>query len=197
MLIELVAPPDLEPVSLAEARAHLRVTSRDEDRYVELLVSAARHQVEVVTGYALAEQTRRLVVAGFPTGGLPLPRPPLVSVEAVEYVDADGAVQTLDPAEYVVADGGTPGTVLPKTTWPLTAASRPDAVRVTYVCGYDADGKPACPDQLRLAVLALVSHWYDHRTPVEVGTIAAEVPKTFDFLTGAVRFRYHLPEGCS
>lgn len=194
MRIELVDAPVLEPVSVAEAKAYLRVTSADEDALVGALVAAARHQVEEVTGYALAEQTRRLVVGCFPRGGgLPLPRPPLLAVSAVEYVDPAGDVQTMAPADYVAADGGTPGMVIPRTCWPATASGRPDAVRVTYTCGYGADGGEPLPEQLALAVKELVSHWFDNRTPVEVGTIASDAPKTFDFLTAAVRFRYSLP----
>ena len=195
MRIEVLDEPVAEPVSLQEAKVFLRVVSADEDALVGALVAAARRQIELATGYALVEQTRRLVLDGFPPGGspIPLPMPPLVSVTEIEYVDANGAPQVVSVDDYRVIPDGTPGLIVPTVAWP-EAASHDASVRVTFTCGFGAQNAEALPEQLAVAVRQLVSHWYDNRTPVEVGTVATPVPMTVEFLTAAYRFRYHAPD---
>jgi len=196
MRIELVTPPATEPVTVAQAKAFLRVVSADEDALLGVLVAAARRHVEEVTGYALGVQTRRLVLDAFPASyTLPLPAPPLATVTSVTYLDSDGEEQTMPSEDYEVHIAGTPGAIYAPDGWPLDAASvghastvRPGGVRVTYTCGYSA-----VPEPLAVAIRQLVSHWYDNRTPVEIGASATEVPRTFQFLTAAYRFRYLNP----
>lgn len=191
MRVELVTPPEREPVSVDEAREFLRLTSREEDGLLLTLVTAARDQVERVTGRALAPQTRRLVLDRFPLArALPLPRAPLVAVERVEYVDAQNELRTLGPEAYDVVAATTPGAVCARSSWPSTA-DRPGVVAVTYRCGYgatEADGgvTEPLPEPLAVAVRQLVGLWYDDPT--------AALPPTFDFLTAGHRVRYRLPD---
>ena len=81
------------------------------------------------------------VLSGFPWGGIELPRPPLLEVLSVAYVDDDDAEATLSgsPAPYFVVPSGRYAravlTPLSGAIWPTTA-SRPDAVTITYQAGY-------------------------------------------------------------
>lgn len=45
-----------------------------------------------------------------------------------------------------------------------------------------AESKQPLTDDLRLAVLFLIGHWYANRESVVIGTITSEVPLTFDAL---------------
>ena len=193
MRIEVVTPPVSEPVSVDEARAWLRVASEAEDDLIGQLVTAARAQLEEMTGYALAPQTRRLVLDDFPAGRtLRLPRPPLRAVSGVTYLDEAGVEHTVDDADYEVRADGTPGAIYAPLGWPDGVSLGPNSVAVTFTCGF-GDGGEALPAQLRVALQQLVTHWYDNRTPIVIGTTASQVPRTLDYLTAAYRFRYLSP----
>ena len=188
MRIELVEAPEVEPVSLDEARAYFRVTSASEDELITQLVTAARLRVEQTTGYALAPQTRRLTTESWPCDGAPLalPAPPLIEVEEVEHVDPSGVVVGLaEGFDYDVAGG----TLAPRVHWPRLAR-REDAVRVTFRCGFGEPDGEALPDNLALAIKAIALHWFDHRGTTIAGTIATPLPQTYDFMTASHRFRY-------
>ena len=55
-----------EPVTLEEARVHLRVESGAEDLLIVGLIGAAREWAEVVTRRALIDTTYRLDLSGWP-----------------------------------------------------------------------------------------------------------------------------------
>jgi uncharacterized phiE125 gp8 family phage protein len=62
-----MVPPSLEPVTLAEAKAFLRIEDSTEDQVVTDLITAARQYVENRTGRALITQTWQLTDDGFPS----------------------------------------------------------------------------------------------------------------------------------
>lgn len=194
MRIEVVTPPRHEPLRLEDAKDFLAVDYSEEDGLIRALVTAAREHVEELSGRALAEQTLRLVLDRFPARGvLPLPRPPLVEVEEIEYLDPEGVWRTSPPELYDVDTGSSPGSVYAPHGWPATA-ERPGAVRITYRAGYDAEGGEQAPERLVVAMRQLVRHWYDQRVPVAVGTTAMEIPHMLGNLIAPIRFRYSLPD---
>ena len=65
MAIRLVTPPTLEPVSLAEAKAHLRLEETRDDVYVQALITAARQHIEKVCWRGLLTQTIELELPSF------------------------------------------------------------------------------------------------------------------------------------
>ena len=54
--------PALEPVTLAEAKAHMRLGHDSEDALIAGLIRAARDEVERTTGTALIDQDWRLAL---------------------------------------------------------------------------------------------------------------------------------------
>ncbi|GGA54196.1 head-tail connector protein [Pelagibacterium lentulum] len=62
----LVAGPVDEPISLAQAKAHLRIEDDAEDGLIESLIAAARTHLEAITGSALLRQTWRVVLDAWP-----------------------------------------------------------------------------------------------------------------------------------
>ena len=56
MSLLLTTPPVVEPLSLAEAKAHLRVPHADDDAYISTLIVSARLRVERQTGLRLITQ---------------------------------------------------------------------------------------------------------------------------------------------
>lgn len=172
----LITAPASEPVTVAELKAHLRVTSSADDAYLGAIISAAREYVEQQTGRALGAQTRETSADYFPCRGvLPLGYSPAVSITSVKYLDVAGAEQTLASTEYTIDTRREPGAMLLAVgkSWPATA-ELPSAVRVQYVCGV------AAPAILKHAVLFIAAWWYEQRLPVNVGNIVNEIPHTLN-----------------
>jgi uncharacterized phiE125 gp8 family phage protein len=69
----LVTPPVAAPVSLAEAKAHLRVDFDDEDALISGLIDAATQHLDGwsgVLGRALMPQTWEMSLDRFPAGAI-------------------------------------------------------------------------------------------------------------------------------
>ena len=163
-------PPASEPVSLAEAKLHLKIEATDtgEDSLIKRLIVVARRRAEVSTGRALVTQTWTLALDSFPGGVIEVPRPPLSSVASITYVDPEGATQTLAADRYRVDAQREPGRLTPAwdESWPPT---RPvsNAVEVQFVAGYGDPGK--VPEDIRQALLLIVGRYYAHREDVQAG----------------------------
>ena len=178
------------PVSVEEFKQHARIDYSTDDALVEHYVKAAAEHLRNLTGRAFLTETRKAVFPGW-DAVLFLPTPLVRSVVAVTYVDEDFAEQTVDASLYHAAQLLAPWDqcqISPLTSWPGTPALVPNAVRVTYTCGYGAAAEDV-PAGLRQAVLLLAAHWYEHREDVIVGTTASTVPNGVRALTEPHRFR--------
>jgi uncharacterized phiE125 gp8 family phage protein len=89
------------PISLDEAKDHLRVVTTDEDQYISSLCLAATDFAEKFQNRTFVKRTRTMVLDAFPTVIRP-PWPPLISVTTLKYIDSDGAEQTLSNTLYRV-----------------------------------------------------------------------------------------------
>lgn len=162
-LVRVTAPAAL-PISVAEAKAQMRVEGNDDDTIIERLVNAAVSFVDVqgVLGRAMITQTWGEWLAPNPSTVL-LSLGPVQSVSAIKYYDIDGVLQTATLADFNVF--GTPNriTITPKTgkAWPVTQ-TRDDAIKIEYVIGYGASST-SVPQTVRHALLMLVAHWYENR----------------------------------
>jgi len=188
MTIITLTEPSVEPVTLAEAKALLRVETSDEDALLSTLIAAARMTVEVNTGRALITRTLQLTRDRWPCAPhLVLPHPPVQAVQAVELVDADDGVTEWPLDNYLVETSGpAPRLVLrPGVSWP--AVVRPaGGIRITFTAGY-GDTAAAVPPPLGHAVLLLVAHWYENRVPVVVNATTTQVPSTVNALIANYR----------
>lgn len=81
MSLTILTAPSVEPISLAEAKAHLRVTTDAEDSAIQRLVVAAREQVEAECGLALIATAFRQSFDCKPRAPIPYARGPLISVD--------------------------------------------------------------------------------------------------------------------
>jgi uncharacterized phiE125 gp8 family phage protein len=185
-----VTPPSGDVVSLAEAKTHLRVDGSDDDDYIGNLVAAATAYVDAESGWlgrALRPQTWNYMLDSFSPDHrrrwhcafarhdrhdeVELPYPPLISVDAITYVDANNVQQTLLPATYDVLGAGDRGALRPALnhTWP-TVANRADCVTIRFTCGYadtsDTPPKMTVPKPIWQAILLIVGQWYRTREAV-------------------------------
>lgn len=171
MSLKVITPPASEPVTLAEAKLHLRVDGTTEDALISSLIVAARQGAEHLTDRALMTQTLELSLDGFPSV-IKLPRPPLVSVTSVKYVDQAGAEQTLVSTDYQLDAASEPARLMPAygETWPTTR-NQVNAVTIRYQAGYTT-----VPDQIKSWMLLRIGMLYANRESVATGISVAQVP---------------------
>jgi len=183
MPLQLVTPPAAEPVSLAEAKLHLRVDFPDEDALIASLIAAARQAAETITGRQLVTARWKLVLDSFPGPslmGVPaglsfslpghailLPKCPVQSVAAIEYLDMASVVQIMPPAEYTVDAACEPARVTPVfgRIWPI-ALPQIGAVTVTFDAGYGTAA--SVPEGIKSWIKLRVGSLYAHREEVAV-----------------------------
>lgn len=175
--------PAVEPVTLAEAKAHLRVDTSDDDTYIGTLITAAREWCEQYLDRTLVHTQWVMRFDKFPDSGIEpveLPRPPMVTsgtatAVTVTFTTEPGATSTYSTAEYRVDRFATPGTVLPiyGSTW--TPHRQDDnAISVTWWAGFGPTGS-SVPAAIKHAMLMLVGFWYENRSAVLVGSISKQL----------------------
>lgn len=199
----LATPPAVEPISTAEAKAHLRVDTSDDDSLIDGLVIAARETAENILNRALITQTWQLVLDAFPSGsrvlsrfppttvvqpytamspwylsgGFKVPFPPLQSVSSITYIDQEGSPGTVTSSDYIVDTAHEPGRVFLKygASWPSVTLQPAAGVTIEYVAGY-GDAAADVPQAIKQAMFLIMGHLYENRESVVVGTIAKEIP---------------------
>lgn len=181
--VRTVAPAST-PVSLAEAKAHLRVDHSDDDTLITGLIAAATDHLDGYTGIlgrAIITQTWRQDFDCFPAK-LCLPLHPVASISSVTYYDGDNAQQTLSTDVYELLKDGAGAYVARKAdqTWPGTR-NRAAAVSVTFVAG-----EAAAPAAIKAAILLTVGHLYENREAAAEGSFAA-LPLAVDALIAPYR----------
>lgn len=146
MTLQLVTPPAVEPVALADAKAFARVATDHEDALIAQLVAAARQRVEAETGRALIARTYRETLDRWDlpgrraAGGMQfrLVMPPLVAVSSVTLFDAEDT-GTLWPAEeYFVDTAADPGRIAVRSGAFPIPGRRMAGIEIVFDAGYGA-----------------------------------------------------------
>jgi hypothetical protein len=182
----LIIPPSVLPVTLAEAKAQVRVDHSDEDSKIDALIAAAVSYLDGrsgVLGRCLVTQTWELTLDSFPDEEIELPIGPVQSVTSITYVDTFGAEQTISASDYYVDTTSLSAWVVPEVAWPDTMPAA-NAVTVRFVAGTSSAEVPAA---IKHAVLLLVAHWYENRQPIAVGLSVAAMPMAVDALIAPFR----------
>ena len=169
-----IAPPAIEPVSLAEAKDFLRLLASDEDELLGTLITAARLMIEAASGRMLIDQGWRLVLDRWPAGGeLRLPLSPVGSITAARVYDAAGSAQIVAASSLALIEGTDPPLVAVSAALPVPGRDRA-AIEIDVVAGFGAT-RDLVPAPLRQAVLRLACRWFEHRGDV-VGRDATHLP---------------------
>ena len=196
----LITPPALEPLTLAEAKAHLRLDASDEDALVNSLITVARQMVEAHTGRALIAQGWRIVLDAWPndnTLALPpgpfisfgagpnpntfvLPLGPFISLDAIRVYDAFNVATPLAAGTWYV--DAQPGRArLQFTTAPPQPGRAIAGIEIDVTVGYG----PAAgnvPEALRLVMRMLVARWFETRGDAPADTGQAQIPTHIEAL---------------
>jgi uncharacterized phiE125 gp8 family phage protein len=163
MSLVLTVPPLVEPVSLAEAKAHLRVTHLDDDALISTLIVSARRRIEALTRLRLITQGWSHFLDFWPPGGLvELRLSPVSAVsDVIIYSDLDVPF-TVDPAHYFLdATSNPPRVVFRQGRTPSPPGRRGKGIEVRLTAGFGLAA--AVPADVKQAILLLVADAYAHR----------------------------------
>lgn len=181
-----IAEPAVEPVTLAEAKLHLRVDDDmlDDDPLITMLIGAARRYAEMYCARSFITQQWRLVLDAFPGGnlmgvpagipyGLPgnailLERGPVASVDSIAYTAMDGSTATMPATDWVADLSGSLARITPRfgKIWPIPLPQI-GSVRVQFTAGY-GDTAAKVPAGIRHWILLRTATLYENREEVAI-----------------------------
>lgn len=208
MNIIVVDPPEIEPVTLEEARQWLRLDAYgsppehpDDDEVVALII-AAREKVEQITRRSFIHRRLRMVTDAYPVHGLwaagscgcwcydnrcraayvELLHSPVVSLESVAYTDSDGNDVAIELSSYRVDKDFMPARLY------VQRMPSYDPLKIEYIAGYAETGSPGdqgvakTPQAVKLAIKYLVQLHYDEHTPAERDRLETAVTSILESL---------------
>jgi len=156
-----------EPITLAEAKAQLRILSDDEDAVVTSAIIDARGWIENYTGLVLTRREVTEVLRGF---GDSLATWPIVSIDAVDYVDGDGTEQALPDTDFFAQIARRPARIV-APRWPRLYDG--SAVAITMTAGFaTAEAIQLFSPNIIRAMRILVAGFFNDR---ETGGLAGDV----------------------
>lgn len=177
-----ITPPTSEPITLAEAKAHLRVSLSDDDTLIGNLITATRMICEEFTARALITQGWRLWLNAFPGDAMAwwdgtrqgatsrltvkrfilMPRAPLQSISAVTVYADDDSSTVFSPALYFVDNAAEPGRLALRNnaSWPIPQRMS-NGISIDFTAGYGAASN--VPQALKQGMLAHIAQLYEHR----------------------------------
>jgi uncharacterized phiE125 gp8 family phage protein len=187
MALVLTSDPAVEPVTVAEAKAHLRVDGSAEDTLIASLILTSRLHVETALGVALVTQSWRLLLDEWPPGkDVALPLRPVQAIDEVRVISAAGDPTIVAANNYLVDVAGTPPRLVRNGAgWPQPGLPA-NGIEIDFTAGY-GEAAADVPAPIRQAILLLVAHWYEHRAPIEAGGADTAVPMAVSELLAPYR----------
>ncbi len=180
MPLVLTSGPAIEPVSVAEAKAHLRLdaASSAEDVLIGSLLLTARLHIEAALGLALITQGWMQTLDAWPSHDayVNLGLRPVQAITAVRVRGADNSAVTLLPTQYQLDASSLPARLVRpgNAFWPPPGKAAA-GIEIAFTAGFGAAATDV-PAPIRQALLMLAAHWYEHRDPIEIGSDETIVP---------------------
>lgn len=190
MKLALKTAPEVEPVSLEEAKIQCRiaVTTAEaeayttEDDLLNRLITTARIQTEQEIGRKLITQTMIYYLDRWPDRReIRIPYPPLQSATVAYRLEGDddygNTLSTVD-----VDTVSEPGRIVlqPNESWPSGTLYSDKPIKIEFVCGYgDADD---VPKGIKSAILLRIEDLYEHRGEVVIGASVGKIADAVDSL---------------
>lgn len=158
----ITTAPATEPLTLTEAKLHLKVDTTADDDLITALIAAVRQSVERYCSLGLITQTVTEKYDRFSSNGFRLSVSPAIAISAVTYTDPAGATQTLSTDVYGLDVYSRPARIYLKENqvWPQTRLE-PNAVTVVYTAGFG--GASDVPGPIKSAMKLMLGDLYENR----------------------------------
>ena len=170
MAIKIISPPSVEPITLEEAKQHLRVDGNDDDLLIQSLIKQAGEWCEDYQNRKYITQTLDFVLDTFPNGNAIVFNScsPVQKVESIKYYDENRQEYLFDESNYIAdLDGFVNRAFLNRGKhWPKIELQSVNAVRVRVVAGYGDDGDKV-PEAIKWAIILQMKLLYDDYRPEE------------------------------
>jgi len=178
---QVITPASTYPVSLTEAKSHLKVDTTADDTYITSIIKAATQLSEEYTNRFFIDTVIEQTCSDFAQLQT-LFKSKVSAVAHVKYYDSDNSLQTLsatiydtqlqyEPSQIQLADDKS----FPEIT------KRNDAVVARYTVGYGSAASYV-PEIIKQAVLLTIGNFYQNRNSVVIGRIATELPMNVKWL---------------
>jgi uncharacterized phiE125 gp8 family phage protein len=161
MALVPILGPNIEPVSVTELKAHLRIDSAAEDAMLASLITTARLQIEAALSLALITQNWSWTFDRWPRrAAVELPLSPVQSILRFAVSQSGGSL-TVPPSAYILDGQGIAARLITKYAWP-----QPDVaalgIAITFAAGFGPLPTDV-PAPIRQALVLLATHWYGNR----------------------------------
>jgi uncharacterized phiE125 gp8 family phage protein len=162
-MLRIIDKASADPVSLAEAKAQLRVSDSSNDVLIKALIPAATNFVQSLVQRVFVSQTMEWVLPCWRDElGIPIAPVTKDDVASIKYVDwVTQSQKTLDPSLYVVQTRGDSVAIFPKfgTIWPLVFSFSPEPIVIQFDAGHD--DPTDLPGNVKVAILLQLRHLYN------------------------------------
>ena len=160
--ITKTAEPAIEPVSLSEAKEHLRITNSNDDSFINRLITSARQISENFTGLGFIQQSYSIFIDEFPKSGvIKIPKQPFLSLQAINIYDASDNFVAEDLNLYSIDQ--IQGRIVLKDGYIVPIAKRKvNGIEISFNVGYGANASDV-PEDIKTAILLLVASMYENR----------------------------------
>ena len=174
------APPAAEAVTLAEAKAHLRVDGNDEDALIAQLITVAREHLERETARVLISRPFRLCLDDWPADGvIRIGCGPVREVTGVTVYDDKGNATAVPLADHLLDGEARPARLWLRDT--PAALQALNGIEIDFVAGFGASGADV-PDTLKRAMLLHVAAMFALRGAIPVEAQPAVMPPGYERL---------------
>lgn len=176
MTLILTGPALGEPVTLTEAKSHLRLETSDEDALINSLIKAARAHCEALTGLALMTQNFRLLLDGWPeTRVIQIPKSPVQTIDSVSVYNIEGVPQPVTLSGIALDGHARPARLLLKEM--PTSAQEINGIEIDFTAGFGTENE--IPPELKRAMLLHVAVMFELRGAVSEDMQPAGVPQGY------------------
>jgi uncharacterized phiE125 gp8 family phage protein len=195
--IRRVTDPAVEALTLAEAKAQLRVEHADDDTYIAGINQGGREWLEERTNRSFVLQTWDFFQDAFPNSSerfIELPRGPVITASTVKYTTTSATTaQELTATAWSLDNASEPARVWLREgqTWPTDELRKTNGVEVRYTAGF-ATSATGVPQRVKQALRLLVGNAYVNREAVVVGAQNQKLELAVDSLVAGLDRRRYL-----